>query len=471
VKADEDAAAGGESGKLQALERGLKGRHVQLMAIGGTIGVGLFLGSGRAIQIAGPALILDYVFGGIVIYFLMRALGELILYRPVAGSFAECADEFVGPFTGFATGWSYWLMWIVTCMAQVTAIGIYFHYWFPLIPQWVPALSMLIILYGLNLLSVRVFGEVEFWFVLVKVLTIVTLIGIGVVVIGLKVGRLGPEARISNLWEHGGLFPSGIVGMAVTLQMVMFAYAGVEMIGLTAGEAENPQIELPRAINSVIYCILGFYVGSLLVIMSLIPWKQFAGDVSPFVFVFEKLGIPGAGNVVNLVVITAAASACNSGIYSTGRMIFALGRRGTAPRFLGIINSRRVPVHGISASTAVMLAGVILDYLVPEKAFTWLTSIALVGTLWTWGMIMFAHRGYRRAVLLGTAVKVSYRMPGAPFTSWIVIGGIFLTSVLLWFDPQTRVALYVAPIWFGILAAAYRWLYKGMSGIPARTSE
>jgi amino acid transporter, AAT family len=420
---------------------------------------------------AGPSLILDYVICGLVIFLLMRALGELLLYRPVAGSFAEYAEEFVGPFAGFATGWSYWFMWVVTCMAEATAVGIYFHYWFPHLPQWLPALSLLLILYGLNLLAVKVFGEVEFWFALVKVLTIVALIAIGVVVLVFKVGNLAPEAKIANLWTRGGLFPFGIAGMALTLQIVMFAYSGVEMIGLTAGEAANPETVLPRATNSVIYRILIFYIGSLIVIMSLIPWTQIGHGISPFVFVFEKMGIPGAGNIMNLVVITAAASSCNSGIYSTGRMLFALGRRGRAPASLGIINSQQVPVRGIGVSTLMMLVGVLLNYIVPESAFAWLTSIALIGTLWTWAMIMLAHRGYRKAVQLGLADAVAYRMPGAPVTNWIVIGAVVVTSVMLWFDAQTRVALYVAPAWFGILGASYWYFYAGAARSGAEISR
>src|SRR5690242_8015625 len=244
-----------------ALSRGLHSRHIQLIAIGGTIGVGLFLGSAKAIHNAGPGLLLSYVLGGIAVFFIMRALGELLTYRPVAGSFASYATEFVSPFTGYITGWTYWFTWVVTCMAELTAIGIYVHYWLPNTPQWIPALVALFVLYGANLLAVRVYGELEFWFALIKVATIVTLIVAGLVVIFLGVGDLGKTAGFHNLWSHGGFLPFGAMGVILTLQIVMFAYTGVELIGVTAGEAQNPSEVLPRATNNIIYRILIFYIG------------------------------------------------------------------------------------------------------------------------------------------------------------------------------------------------------------------
>src|SRR5215510_11830277 len=294
------------------LTRGLKSRHIELIAIGGAIGVGLFLGSAKAIQNGGPGLILGYAFGGLVIFFIMRALGELLLYRPVAGSFVMYADEFIGPFASFATGWSYWFMWVVTGMAELTAIGVYVGYWLPDLPQWIPVLAALVVLYGANMLAVRAFGEMEFWFALIKVAMIVMLIVGGLAVILFRVGDLGATAGFSNLWSHGGLLPFGILGVLLTFQMVMFGFQGVELIGVTAGEAENPEVVLPRATNSIIYRILIFYIGALTVIMSLVPWNQLDPRMSPFVLVFNRIGIPGAADIVNLVVITAAMSSCNS---------------------------------------------------------------------------------------------------------------------------------------------------------------
>ena len=437
------------------LSRNLRSRHIQLIALGGTIGVGLFLGSAKAIQKAGPGLLLTYAIAGVAIFFIMRALGELLTYRPIAGSFATYADEFCGPFYGFVTGWSYWFMWILTAMAELTAIGVYLQHWFPTLAQWVPALVALIVLYGSNLLAVRVFGELEFWFALIKVVTIVGLIVGGLAVIFFHVGSLGATAGFSNLWTHRGFMPFGTLGLLLTLQMVMFAYQGVELIGVTAGEAENPDVALPKATNGITYRILIFYIGALLVIMSLVPWDQLSPDASPFVYLFDKIGLPGAADIINLVVITAATSSCNSGLFSTGRMLYSLAQRRQAPAGLAALNRRQVPASGIHVSAAVMLIGVALNYVVPQKAFAWVTSISLVGTIWTWGIIMVAHYRYRLAVRAGTVPASSFRMPGAPLVNWLVLAFLLLVTVMLWFDADNRVALYVAPFWFAGLGVAY----------------
>jgi amino acid transporter, AAT family len=446
------ADAGAEPG---ALTRGLKNRHIQLIALGGTIGVGLFLGSAKAIHKAGPGLLLSYVIGGAAIFFIMRALGELLTYRPVAGSFASYAEEFVGPFAGFVTGWSYWFMWVVTAMAELTAIGVYVHFWLPDIPQWLPGLIALAILYGTNTLAVRVYGELEFWFALLKVITIVGLIISGLVVIIFKVGALGATAGFSNLWTHQGFMPFGLLGVLLTLQIVMFAYQGVELIGVTAGEAENPSVVLPRATNSIIFRILLFYIGALVIIMSLVAWDQLDPKMSPFVLMFDKMGIPGAANIINVVVITAAASSCNGGIFSTGRMLYSLALQRQAPQVFGKLTPRHVPAAGIHASVAVMLIGVVLNYMVPEEVFTWVTSVSLIGTLWTWIIIMYSHSKYREAVQQGRVAAVTYRMPGWPVANWIVIVFLLIVAALLGLDHDTRVALYIAPFWFGLLWVGY----------------
>jgi amino acid transporter, AAT family len=440
------------------LSRNLQNRHIQLIALGGAIGVGLFLGSARAIHTAGPGLLLAYAVGGVAIFFIMRALGELLTYRPVAGSFATYAEEFCGPFPGFVTGWSYWFAWVATVMAEITAIGVYVRYWLPQVPQWLPPLIALLVLYGANLLAVGVFGELEFWFALIKVVTIVALIVAGVFVITFHAGALGATASFTNLWSHGGFLPGGILAVLLTLQIVMFAYEGVELIGVTAGEADRPEVVLPRATNGIIARILIFYIGALLIIMSLVPWTELDPKVSPFVFVFGMLGLPGAASIINLVVITAAASSCNSGLFSTGRMLWTLAQRGQGPRALAKLNRHQVPAAGIHASAAVMLLGVVLNYLVPERVFTMVTSIALIGTLWTWGIILVAHANYRRAVAAGRATPAPFRMPCAPVANWVVLTFLVLVTVMLARDPDTRVALYVAPVWFGLLAIGYSWL-------------
>ncbi|HVL19794.1 MAG TPA: amino acid permease [Amaricoccus sp.] len=453
-----DAAAFDAEQKQEAVDfhRGLKDRHVQLIALGGAIGVGLFLGSGRAIGQAGPGLILAYAAAGAIIFFIMRALGELMLHRPVAGSFATYAEEYVSPFAGFATGWSYWFMWVVTGMAEITAVGIYTHFWFPDVPQWIPALVTLGVLYGVNLVAVKLFGELEFWFALIKIVAIVALLIGGPLFLIFGSGENAEAARVSNLWDHGGLFPMGMLGVVLALQMVMFAFQGVELLGVTAGEVEDPAKSLPKATNAVVWRILVFYIGALLVMMMLVPWTEFTAGESPFVMVFERMGFPAAALAINFVVITAAASSCNSGIFSTGRMLYTLAHFGPAPKAFGKVNKNHVPAHGITASVAVMFLGVVLNYFIPEQVFVYVTSVALVGSLWTWGMIMIAHLGYRRAVARGEAEPVSFRMPGAPFTNWLVVAFLIVVAIFLGFDEGTRVALYVAPVWFALLGIGYR---------------
>jgi AAT family amino acid transporter/D-serine/D-alanine/glycine transporter len=297
----------------------------------------------------------------------------------------------------------------------------------------------------------------EFWFALIKVVTIIGLIAGGLYVIVFHAGELGPTASFSNLWSHGGFLPFGLLGVLLSLQMVTFAYQGVELIGVTAGEAENPEVVLPRATNGITYRILIFYLGALFVIMSLVPWTQLDPNVSPFVFVFEKMKVPAAATVINLVVITAATSSCNSGIFSTGRMLYSLAQRGQAPRGLAKLSTQHVPAAGINVSAAVMLVGVALNYVVPDKAFVWITSISTVGTLWTWTIIMIAHWNYRRAVAAGRIRASTFRMPGWPIANWLVV--LFLLGVtgMLGLDADNRVALYVAPVWFALLWAGYAW--------------
>ncbi len=437
------------------LHRGLKERHIQMIAIGGAIGVGLFLGSAKAIQQAGPSLLLAYVVAGAVIFLIMRALGELMLYRPVAGSFATYADEFVGPWAGFATAWTYWLMWVVIAMAEITAAGIYVQYWLPGLPQWVPALAALVLLLGVNLIAVGLFGEFEFWFAIIKVVTIIGMILLGLAIILLGISDLSHTASFSNLWSKGGFFPKGFSGPFLALQIVMFAFLGVELIGVTAGEAQNPEKTIPSAINKVIWRILIFYVGALVIIMSLVAWNHLDPGQSPFVVVFSKVGIPTAAGIVNFVVLTAALSSCNSGIFSTGRMLYTLAGFRQAPRALRKVSRHKVPAAGMVVSFVAMLGGVILNYFIPASAFAYITSIATVCGLFVWGMVMFSHLRYRKAVNAKRLPEGKFRMPLTPGGNWFAIGFLALVLVLLAFNHDTRIALYVAPVWVLVMVVGY----------------
>ncbi|MCI2420434.1 amino acid permease [Saccharopolyspora sp. K220] len=433
----------------------LSTRHINMIAIGGAIGVGLFLGSGKALHQVGPGLILIYAIAGLMIFFVMRALGELLMYRPVSGSFAEYAGEFVGPWAKFAVGWGYWLVWIVTGMAEITAVGEYFQFWFPNLPQWIPALVALVVLSGVNLIAVKLFGEFEFWFALIKVLAIIGLIVLAALILVFGFSDVGDTASVSNIWSNGGLFPNGAASSLLAFQIVMFAFVGVEMVGQTASESSNPQKVLPRAVNSVMWRILIFYVGALIALTALVPWNQFPSDGSPFVHAFTLIGIPAAAGVINFVVTTAALSSCNSGIYSTARMIRTLSEDSQAPRSVGRLSSRAVPARAIGVTFAAMLIGVVLNYFVPEQAFTYITSASTVGAIFTWGMIVIAHLAYRRKIARGELQAGPFRMPLAPYSNYVVLAFLAFVVVLLAFDSETRIALYITPVLAVAVAIGY----------------
>ncbi|MEG0386474.1 MAG: amino acid permease, partial [Solibacillus sp.] len=358
----------------QQLKRELKNRHVQLIAIGGTIGTGLFLGSGKAIALAGPSIIFAYLIVGIALFFVMRALGELLLSKGGYQSFTEFATEYIGDWAGYVTGWTYWFCWIMTAMADIIAVGMYTQYWFD-IPQWVPAVACLVVLLGLNLLTVKLFGELEFWFALIKIITIVALIVIGVVLLIIGFETNTGQVAVSNLWEHGGLFPNGAFGFLMAFQMVVFAFVGVELVGVSAAETADPQKNIPSAINKIPLRILLFYVGALFVILTINPWNTLSAESSPFVQVFALVGIPVAAGLINFVVLTSAASAGNSGLFSTSRMLFSLGSNNQASKKFGTLNKRSVPQNGLIFSAVVVSIGALLSYFMPEDAFGIVTTI------------------------------------------------------------------------------------------------
>lgn len=436
-----------EKAPEEGYERGLGSRQVQMIAIGGAIGVGLFLNAGANIAKAGPSLILMYAIAGVIIFFIMRALGELLLYRPVSGSFAEYSREFLGPFFGYFTGWTYWLMWVVTGMAELTAAAIYIHYWFPEIPQWVTALVFLVVLFAANLISVKLFGEIEFWASMIKVTALIGMIVIGLGVLTFGFSNAGDTAAVSNLWEFDGFFPNGIGSSLMTLQGVMFAYLAVELVGVTAGESENPEKTLPKAINTLPWRIALFYVGALTVILCVVKWTEFAPGVSPFVKAFAMIGIPAGAGIVNFVVLTAALSSCNSGMYSTGRMLRNLADSGEAPSAFSKLSATKTPALGITVSVLFMGIGVVLNYVVPEKAFQYVTSVAVGAGIWTWLMILVSHVLYRRAVEAGRLPASSFPAPGGAVGSWIAIAFLLFVTGLIAKDSESRISLIVLLGW------------------------
>ncbi|MEO3871625.1 amino acid permease [Nonomuraea sp. B12E4] len=432
----------------EGYKHALGNRQVQMIAIGGAIGVGLFLGAGGRLAATGPALVLSYAAAGVAAFFVMRALGELVLYRPSSGSFVEYANEFVGPWAAFASGWMYWINWAFTGIAELTAIAAYIHYWAPVFPQWLTALIALGFVLTVNALSVRLFGELEFWFAMLKVLAISVFLVVGLVLVVFAVGEAGPH----NLVSHGGFFPTGFPLVLMSLQSVVFAYAAIEVVGITAGETARPHEIMPRAINGVVWRIAIFYVGSVALLGMVLPWTAYRADTSPFVTVFSGLGVPWAADAMNLVVITAALSSCNSGLYATGRILRSMAMKREAPRFAGVLSSRHVPIGGIVFTASTFLAGVALFYFLPERAFNIATAVASLGVITTWGVLVYCQLRLRKS-----GHRSTFPMPGSPYTNWLTLAFLALVVLLMPFaDQDQRVAFFLIPALVASIAVGWR---------------
>ncbi|MGV6973810.1 amino acid permease [Bacillus halotolerans] len=439
----------------QKLSRGLKNRHIQLIAIGGAIGTGLFLGSGKSIHFAGPSILFAYMITGIICFLIMRSLGELLLSNLNYHSFVDFVQDYLGDMAAFITGWTYWFCWISIAMADLTAVGLYTQYWLPGVPQWVPGLIALIILLIMNLATVKLFGELEFWFALIKVIAILALIVIGLFMIFKGFSTSSGVSSFSNLWNHGGMFPNGIHGFILSFQMVVFAFVGIELVGLTAGETENPEKVIPKAINNIPVRVLLFYIGALLVIMSIYPWDVINPSESPFVQVFVAVGIVGAASIINFVVLTSAASACNSAVFSTSRMVYSLAKDKNAPESMAKLTPRKVPRNALFFSAIVILIGVTLNYIMPEGVFTLITSISTVCFIYIWGITVICHMKYRKTrPELAKANK--FKLPLYPFTNYLILAFLAFVLVVLALAQDTRVSLFVTPVWFILLILIYK---------------
>ena len=442
----------------QELSRSLKNRHVQLISIGGAIGTGLFLGSGKSIQQTGPSILLAYMITGGICFLIMRALGELLLSNTNNHSFLDFVAEYLGKKWAFLTGWTYWFCWIAISMADLTAMGMYVRYWFPNIPQWLPEICALILLVALNLITVSLFGELQFWFALIKVVAIVALIGVGAYMILTNYPTSAGSVKLSNIWTHGGWFPKGIKGFLLSFQMVTFAFVGIEMVGLVAGETKDPEKVLPEAINNIPIRIILFYLGSLLVIMAIYPWDSLDTSQSPFVEVFSEIGITMAATIINVVVLSAAASACNSAIYSTGRMMRSLAQEGSAPKSFVKLTKHQVPANAIFFSAMVIFMAVVLNYVMPSQVFTVITSIATTCFLFIWGILTYTHMKYRRSIRGKQAH--SFKMPFYPLSNYLIFAFLLFVAIVLLWSNETRIAALITPAWFLLLRGIYYVKYE-----------
>ncbi|GLY62138.1 proline-specific permease ProY [Pectobacterium brasiliense] len=450
------------------LKRGLSTRHIRFIALGSAIGTGLFYGSASAIQMAGPSVLLAYLIGGVVAYIIMRALGEMSVHNPQSSSFSRYAQDYLGPLAGYITGWTYCFEMLIVAIADVTAFGIYMGVWFPAVPHWVWVLSVVLIIGAINLMNVKAFGELEFWLSFFKVATIIIMIAAGIGIIIWGIGNGGEPTGIHNLWSNGGFFSNGVMGMILSLQLVMFAYGGVEIIGITAGEAKDPQKSIPRAINSVPWRILVFYVGTLFVIMSIYPWNQVGTNGSPFVLTFQHMGITAAAGILNFVVITASLSAINSDVFGVGRMLHGMAEQGHAPKVFSRISKRGIPWVTVVVMMMALLVAVYLNYIMPGKVFLVIASLATFATVWVWIMILFSQIAFRRRLSPDEVKALAFPLRGGIVTSVFGIVFLFFIIGLIGYFPDTRVSLYVGIIWILLLLVGYVWKKKRQNTVAAQ---
>jgi L-asparagine permease len=418
-----------QEGYKQSLGR----RQVQMIAIGGAIGTGLFLGSASRLHSTGPALVLSYAIVGVIAYFLMRALGELVLHRPTSGAFVSYMREFYGERAAYVTGWMYWLNWALTGIAELSAVGVYVKHWFPNMPAWVTVLIALVVVLAVNLLSAKAFGEFEFWASVLKVAAIVLFLIVGLVVVLGTFNIGGHEAGFQNLWSNPGGFwptqdPYAWYGPILVMSGVVFAYAAIEMVGVAAGEMADPQREVPKAVNAVIVRIGVFYCGSILLLCSMLPTTEYTSGTSPFVTVFGALGLNWMGDLIQAILIVAAMSSLNSGLYSTGRILRSLGMSKQAPPFTLRMSASGVPWAGIVMTSVVYVFGSLLNYLDPE-AFETALEAAAIGVIATWASIFLCQLRLRQLVDKGVIPPSPFPAPGSPYTS--IIGLVFLALVIV----------------------------------------
>jgi L-asparagine transporter-like permease len=411
--------------------KALKNRQLQMIGLGGAIGTGLFLGAGGRLAKAGPGLFLVYAICGVFVFLILRALGELVLHRPSSGSFVSYAREFFGEKTAFAAGWLYVLNWAMTGIVDTTAIAHYCHYWpaFHVIPQWTLALIALVVVLSMNLISVRLFGELEFWASLIKVLALVTFLIVGVVFLVGRVKVDGQDTGVSLWNSHGGLLPAGLLPLVLVTSGVVFAYAAVELVGIAAGETAEPEKIMPRAINSVVFRIAVFYIGSTVLLGLLLPHTAYRDHVSPFVTFFSKVGFGGAGSLMNVVVLTAALSSLNAGLYSTGRILRSMAINGSGPKFTAPMSKNGVPYGGILLTSGVGLLGIVLNAVKPSQAFEIVLHLAAVGVVVAWGTIVACQLRLHRLASQGALQRPAFRMPLSPYSGYLTL--VFLAAVLI----------------------------------------
>ncbi|MTV81798.1 amino acid permease [Secundilactobacillus folii] len=447
------------------MKRKLSARQMQMIALGGTIGVGLFMGSTSTIKWTGPSVLIAYAIAGVFLYLIMRALGEMLYVDPDTGSFSKFATEYIHPLAGYLTAWSNIFQFVVVGMSEMIAIGGYFKFWWPGLPAWIPGIIAITFLCLANLISVAMFGELEFWFALIKVVTIVLMIIVGLLLIVFGIGNHFHPIGISNIWTHG-FFTGGFKGFFFALSIVLASYQGIELIGVTAGEAENPQHTLVKAIRSTVFRILIFYIGAIFVILSIYPWNQLSNVGSPFVETFAKIGITSAASIINFVVITAALSGSNSGIYSASRMSYTLANNGQLPRRFLLLNRHGVPFYSVIAISLGIFLGVVLDFVTPiffkgaTNIFVMVYSSSVLPGMIPWFVILISQLEFRREHK-DIMAKHPFKMPLSPWSNYLTLAFLLITLIFMFFNPETRISILVGVVFLVFMTILYFVKFHG----------
>mgnify|MGYP003600808067 CR=1 FL=1 len=448
------------------LHRTLTSGQMQMIALGGTIGVGLFMGSASTIKWTGPSVLLAYAFAGLVLYAVMRALGEMIYLKPGTGSFADYATEYISPLAGYLTKWSNVFQYIVVGISEVIAVTQYLNFWWPHMPDWIAGIVIILFLTAANLASAKAYGTLEFWFAMIKVVTIIIMIIVGFGVIFFGLGNHGHPMGISNLWSHGGFFTGGFKGFMFALSIVVGSYQGIELLGITAGEADNPRPTIVKAIKSIVWRILIFYIGAIFVIVCIYPWDELKSIGSPFVMTFTKVGITGAASIMNFVVLTAAMSGSNSGIYSASRMLYKLAVDHEAPSVFGRLSKRIVPNVAVVSISAGILIGFIINTIltaISAKAsslFVVVYSSSVLPGMVPWFVILVSELKFRR--VHGEELNEHpFKMPLYPYSNYFAIISLVVILIFMFFNPDTRVSVSVGAAFLIILSLIYIWSHRG----------
>lgn len=444
--------------KNNNLQGKLKNRHIQMIALGGVIGTGLFFGAAKSIQSTGPSIILSYILGGLVIYTIMRALGEMTVHHPSSGSFSDYANRYINNYTGFIAGWTAWFEYTVVCMVELTAVTFFLDYWIPGLPHWLICLGLLVVFTLVQLVSVKLFGEFEFWFAGIKIAAILAMLFFSAYLV-----TFNPHIHadtVQNLHTYASwhvFFASGTKGFFFSLAIVIFSFGGTEFVSIAAGEAENPAKSIPRAISGVILRIILFYVLTMVAIICLYPFSKLDAHVSPFVDVFKQIGIDQAADVMNAVAITAALSAFNSCLYAGSRMLFSLARQGSAPSILSKTNNVNIPRNALLFTSFCVLISVVVNYIYPEQAIMYLLIIATCAILTVWFLILLTQIYFRKSTPLE---KISYRLILYPFSNVFAMCFLVLVMfIMLWIDDM-RMSVIITPLWVFILSMLYLFKKK-----------